>query len=626
MADSVEREVRYILTVVNNDANARTLRTTMENITTATDKADQAADRSGKKREAVAKKAATAESKELKRVEADRLKAIKAVEAAEKKAHKERVQRIEKVKALQQQSAQKNAESSAKMRDATNTGTEGIIKLGRGMAMLGVVGEESSRKMLEGLIKVQATFDILRGGIEVWRSLSMAASAYRLSLEGVAAANAAVAVSGGVAGAAGGAGAARGIGAAGAVRLGIAAGSGGLVAGTGLMALIGGGLGANAIREMLNGDVYNEGSQGFAANTKINVPILGRMPEWMGRRENDLSATIRALLPKRWEGKWTQGGSIDAARSLRASNEDTERFFASETDAQAGRRQQISVDIAGQQARLSQGKSNRDFLAMDPTLSNLDRIKGQQRLLSDDQARVRSEQRAMTERGSTSGNTGSSQAIHLQSQLVGMAGVNLGLSQERLAEEIRISDERIRGAVTDLKLSRENITDRKALIELQTQSMLSSKARFGLLSSEEQTSAVDLFRRAKAGGDITREEARRLATLPGQEAGELAQQAGLDFAVDGVDEFYARFRESISEQELKIEDLTIKADLSEAAIIVDVDATEILLDAITAEVQGAIEELRVADRDNIANILHNERNQAAERRNANRNAPGGSAQ
>ena len=44
--------------------------------------------------------------------------------------------------------------------------TEGVMKVGRGFVALGLIGEEDTQKIVDGLLKVQGTFDLLTGGVQ----------------------------------------------------------------------------------------------------------------------------------------------------------------------------------------------------------------------------------------------------------------------------------------------------------------------------------------------------------------------------------------------------------------------------------------------------------------------------
>ncbi len=129
---------------------------------------------------------------------------------------------------------------------ATKSAAEGaaaVVKIGRGFAEVGLLSEKSTEAMLRGLIKVQAGFDILTGGIDLYVKMSEAIRAATKATQAQATAQAAVnalnaaggtasagkAAGGVVAGAAGAAGAA-------------AVGAGGTAAATGTLGTAAAGL------------------------------------------------------------------------------------------------------------------------------------------------------------------------------------------------------------------------------------------------------------------------------------------------------------------------------------------------------------------------------------------------
>ena len=158
---------------------------------------------------------------------------------------------------------------------------EAVTRLGRGFAYIGVVGEEDVRKVLDVLMKVEATINLIRGGVDTFRGLSQAVNAYKEGLQAVATIQGSVSAAQGVSGVSGAARAANvggdlldtGGDVAGIAALGKGARPAGSVAGSGaagvagmsmipqllggLAALVGGGLGLNAVGESF---VYRGGN------------------------------------------------------------------------------------------------------------------------------------------------------------------------------------------------------------------------------------------------------------------------------------------------------------------------------------------------------------------------------
>lgn len=140
---------------------------------------------------------------------ADQLKAIErgakdAEKAAVRSAKAQQKATREAAKA-QKEAAAQVASANQRMSAGFDKASEGIIKLGRGLAMSGMIGEENLQKLTDGLLKVQAASDLVRGGKDLIQGVSAMSSA------------------GTAAGAAGGGGIAAGVGAVAAPALAAAA-------------------------------------------------------------------------------------------------------------------------------------------------------------------------------------------------------------------------------------------------------------------------------------------------------------------------------------------------------------------------------------------------------------------
>lgn len=101
-------------------------------------------------------------------------------------------------------------------RERTMAAMGAVVTMGRGIATLGLVGQEDMQKLTDGILKVFGAVDVLRGGIQVFHEMSRGARTYRDILQLTAESERAVAAAragggiaqavGGVAGAAGAAG------------------------------------------------------------------------------------------------------------------------------------------------------------------------------------------------------------------------------------------------------------------------------------------------------------------------------------------------------------------------------------------------------------------------------------
>lgn len=72
--------------------------------------------------------------------------------------------------------------SAYELNDGLLKAGEGVVTLTRGLAEIGILSEENSEKMLRNLIAIQATVDLTKGGIEVYRGIAAAVEAYRVKV------------------------------------------------------------------------------------------------------------------------------------------------------------------------------------------------------------------------------------------------------------------------------------------------------------------------------------------------------------------------------------------------------------------------------------------------------------
>lgn len=123
-----------------------------------------AAEQAHRKAEAaVAKEAATAE-KAAKLAERDREKTARDIERVQKQA---------------ETAAEQSRGHAMRMNTAFIEAGQGVLQVAKGFGELGILSEKTTEGMVRGFIKVQAGYDVLRGGFEVWKKMTEAADAYR---------------------------------------------------------------------------------------------------------------------------------------------------------------------------------------------------------------------------------------------------------------------------------------------------------------------------------------------------------------------------------------------------------------------------------------------------------------
>ena len=235
------------------------------------------------------------------------------------------------------------AERAARMREAADRRvmmgvarvSGSVLNLARDFAMLGVLGEKDSQKLLEGLLRIGIGFDILKGGIHLIEQVSKMWGAVAASTRAAAASQAAYNVLSG----AGGAGKVVGGGAAGMAAAGLA------TTGTASVAAWAG-LGAGGL--MLGGIGLEAGMNAFGNYPK---PGTARSSAW------DTVATAYSHVPV---ANWGNGPYAKLAQTrerLEAMQKET-----SAREAVAAQMRQIQeihdhADSATQSARFMSGGS-----------------------------------------------------------------------------------------------------------------------------------------------------------------------------------------------------------------------------------------------------------------------------
>lgn len=225
-----QREVIYTLRVVHSDENDRVLRQFGQRQQKTQQQIDRDAERAAREEEKRQNRVFQNRVKLLDRIAKDeRRTREQAAREAERAAREEekRQQRVfqNRVKLLdrirrEEEKRQREAErtlsdstnriesANAALAQGFNDTAEGVLRLGRGMTALGLVGEEETQKILDTLLKVQASFDLVLGGIKAYQGIITLVKNYRAAVLAAAAAEQVLAAARAKTAAAGGASAA----------------------------------------------------------------------------------------------------------------------------------------------------------------------------------------------------------------------------------------------------------------------------------------------------------------------------------------------------------------------------------------------------------------------------------
>jgi len=497
--------------------------------------------------------------------------AAKAQASAEDKAHKESVRSAEQAAkaqasaartAAREQSAilskqetayRKVASSQQQLAEATKMTMSGLMSLGRGFAMIGLVGEKDTKKLLEGLIKIQAAFDLLRGGIDVVMGLTRAYRAYQAAVTAAAAAQATLTAAQAVGGAAAAGGAGAGIGkalGAGAVGglaakgIGAVAGLGtaGLTAGAG--AVVGGGsaiLSAGlTAREAFTHGIGKGATPGSAVDTVGSA--------WW-------NPFARILQNENWTG--TKGNSPTA--QLAASQE----ALSQQASAQSNRaridaldQSNFGVDVARQQMGIDQ--SNEAFARGPRDLSAYtNRRQSAQKGMAD-------ASKAAAEMRATNPNVSTDQIeLSARKQLI-------DTYQDEANKVRELNREKIQGHKQILSDLTAEATARRQMVKQLEDEKKSAEERFGSLDAGKQQRLLELGRRFKAGQDIgTAGEAEMEQFVPAKSkmAEELSKRRRARTGTTSFEPIYGTEHNALADEQRK-GITTIRAQIKDTRTII----------------------------------------------------------
>lgn len=391
----------------------------------------------------------------------------------------------------QRQALSAHQQATAQLTGMNERATEGFkmslsgaMSLGRGIAMLGLVGEKDTQKLLEGLIKIQAAFDIMRGSIETVQGLTRAWTAYRSAVAAAAAARTTLTA----AQAAGAATGAAGIAGAGGI---------GLVAGAGLLAAGGAYLGGRAISETVTAvSKYGVGG-GADVGSQLDVTGSGLHSayRWL-QRQGVISGGVELLEAAAFTPLGVDAGSekdpyftsqeqaeraernLKGVRAERARREKSAGgFFQAQRAAEQARRRVTPLTRSQAQANLAKSRA---------------RVGGLRVLREDlpegEEAPLTAEIEDADQRHKAA----------LQ-DVIALAERERAIRQQTGREQIALADRRIASLRT---VHAQHIQTAKLIRE----QGLAAKERFGALGGREQAELVRISRKIKTGEELTRKE------------------------------------------------------------------------------------------------------------------------
>jgi len=487
-----------------------------------------------------AKRQLSAAEKAQKATEAAAEKEAKANAAAARKAVEARetaLASVERFTRKQQASLRESAIAAAEL-------GESVMRFARGMVAAGLVGEKDLDKIKDRLLAIQAAFDMVGGGIQVFLKLTRTIDGLRASLIAATAAQTALNVAQGLGvggAAAGGARAASAAAANSASNIAFTTGtsavagmaghhvvtgaSGGSAvagsatsAGSALAALASSAVILTSIIDTIRGAASGQGlnfkqgsasQQGWSTFGQMIVPLAGWIDETVGLNTNAAQANRSARESSKAEKR------AAARADMAARNSEMEQSIAGQMTHSAGQ--------AMQQRDAKFDLATSDMTAAEKALAIRKEIAAEEQRIK----QVREQAGQVDERLSSIREAMLADAAHGEERIINLMKKEIDATREVSREKKRGAEEALRATEKQLSLAQQATEDAR-------KSLMSARERFGMMSQEEQQEVLQLANRAKRGGRLNEEELRKLQglglgstdALVQREAGRRADEAG----------------------------------------------------------------------------------------------------
>lgn len=178
---AAERELIYRIKVVSDPENGKALREHVSAAKRAEDTIVSMRHENLRKAATEAKLARTQEESDARNFAMNRVRILRASEDLERRQREQSRtdtrQHLDRVEKAWTESQRRIKSGQASLTESLAGTTEGVARLIRGVAMIGVVGEASSEKLLRNLVKIQAGFDVMVGSARLLQNLGKGAGA-----------------------------------------------------------------------------------------------------------------------------------------------------------------------------------------------------------------------------------------------------------------------------------------------------------------------------------------------------------------------------------------------------------------------------------------------------------------
>jgi hypothetical protein len=495
--------------------------------------------------------------------------AAKRDEQRRRDAEKSRVAELKRAQREQEDAMARMRAANMQMTDSLHMAMEGTVKLGQGIAMLGIAGEEDIQKLVSAVVRLKGVTDAIRGTVELWRGAKAAVEAYRASLLATAAVTATLRAGGTVAGQiedAGGlsetltGGAAGGIAGQAAQRVAqrtilTKAISGLVVAGKAASAAL---LTLPGAAAAATGALFLAGraiSEGPSASWSDPEGTLGPHGFWGGVLRNDL------ILRRAQDAAFASEERAARMAADLAGQREIAGFAAQRVGVQASGAEQIAGVRRDAQIRAIERELEAGGIT--GTAYDVGRSRRVAGLAGDELSAARGKFSTAREHARvTQAPQAKAEVAVAERGLLQAHERAIEASEERLKLERQIRDEKLAGVREAIAGAREEIGLKRQLMQAERDRLMSAQERFGLMTPDQQARKIRLKQRADRGERLSVDELRELQGVGTQgvqayvssEARQRAATAGFGQYFGGVE------RQRISEYRAEIKNLNVKIE------------------------------------------------------------------
>lgn len=429
--------------------------------------------------------------------------AVERVRRAEEAAKAKPSQEIEK----QERAAAAATESSRTHMRAMKTSAieigEAMLRVGRGIGLLGLANEETTEKIAKGLSRVQGAYDVLKGVFEFWRKATEAMDHYRRATQATAVAQEALATAETMRAAAGARAAAGGAASGGGTAAGFFAGTMGAKVGLGIAAAASSAVALKVLWELFTGTSQRAESLTYKI-AKTEVAVI----DWFGEVTGlfDLVGNQKTAKLEKARAKMLE--EAEAFRPLIAKEEGGRDLYASTV-------QQSQRAVLERQLAQSGLKG--------PQLQSATAYGGY--ALARDQWELATQERESLMSGFATRKSGSGESLAIREEAEWETRIEaaakrqeeaarqaVAAAKERLTAEEQITQERLAAVDKSIAAAREELSLREQAIEKERQAKLTAQERIAEMDPLQQRQFVwqiqSIRQKQEAGETISAEEYR----------------------------------------------------------------------------------------------------------------------